>query len=65
MEKTLKIGGMHCSSCEMLISDAVSDIAGAKVLSIDHKKGEARISYDGEPTLNKIIDAIKKEGYKA
>jgi copper chaperone len=63
MEKTLNIGGMHCASCEMLISDAVDEIAGAKVLSISHKKGEANVSYDSEATLAKIKGAIKKEGY--
>jgi Cu+-exporting ATPase len=64
MEKTLKVSGMHCPSCDMLISEAVGDIAGAKVLSSSHKTGEVKVSFDSEATLAKIKDAIRAEGYK-
>ncbi len=65
MEKTLKISGMHCSSCSMLLTDAINDIKGAKALSIDHATGMAKVSYDSPATLEKVIAAIKAEGYKA
>ena len=65
MDKTIKISGMHCTSCEMLITDAVNEVKGAKLLSIDHKSGMAKVSYDSDATLGKIKEAIRKEGYKA
>lgn len=60
----LKVKGMHCSSCEMLLKDSLED-AGAKALEISHKKGMAVVEYDegklDEPAIKSII---RKEGYK-
>ena len=39
METTLKVSGMHCRACNMLIEDAVSEISGAQVLSADYTTG--------------------------
>ena len=64
MEKTLKVSGMHCSSCDMLIAEAIGEIAGAKVHSSDHKRGEVKVSFDSDATLEKIKEAIRAEGYK-
>ncbi len=63
MQKTLKIKGMHCSSCEMLLKDVIEEL-GAHVKKIDHKTGEASIEYDEKKIPLEIIKgAIKKEGY--
>ena len=64
METTLKISGMHCPSCSMLLSDVINDIKGAKAIKVDDKVGQAKISYDSDATLSKIKQAIKAEGYK-
>lgn len=64
METTLKTKGMHCKSCEMLISDSISEIAGAKVLSANHANGEIKVQYENAQVLEKIKQAIRKEGYK-
>jgi len=59
----LKIKGMHCHSCSMLISDALEDI-GVKKSEIDDKKGTAIIEFDeAKLTVEQIKSAIKKEGY--
>lgn len=65
MEKIkLKIKGMHCPSCEMLIKDALEEI-GVKNSKIDSKTGEAEIEFDDKKlTLEKIKKTIEKEGYK-
>ncbi|MFA5106240.1 MAG: heavy-metal-associated domain-containing protein [Candidatus Micrarchaeia archaeon] len=66
MEKTIKITGMHCASCAMLLTDAINDVKGAKVEApIDYKSGMAKVSYDSQATLGRIKEAIRKEGYKA
>ena len=63
----LKITGMHCGSCEKLISGALSDIPGVQKSEIDSKNGEGKITYDDKKLLdvNQIIEAIEKEGYHA
>lgn len=60
----LRISGMHCTSCERLISDALSD-AGVKNSGMDSKKGIAIIEFDeNKISLEKIKAVIAKEGYK-
>lgn len=64
MKTTLKISGMHCPSCAILIHDALEE-AGAKS-KIDHKKGLAVIEFDeAKLSLDQIKSIIQKEGYKA
>ena len=64
MEKTIKVSGMHCRSCEVLLEDSISEIKGAKVLSADHKKGEIKISLEDESLMSQIKKIVEKEGYK-
>ncbi|MFH1307006.1 MAG: heavy metal-associated domain-containing protein [Candidatus Micrarchaeota archaeon] len=59
----LKIGGMHCTSCEKMISMAVDGVGGAKIVSISSQKGEAIIDAKDESSLNEAKKAIKEEGY--
>lgn len=63
METTLNVTGMHCRSCAMLISDAIGEIKGAKVLSVDHTSGAVIVDYDSEATLEAIRQAIRGEGF--
>lgn len=64
MKLTLKVRGMHCKSCEVLISDALIE-AGAKSCDIDSKKGTAVIEFDeAKLTATKIREIIEKEGYQ-
>ena len=64
MEKTIKVSGMHCRSCEILLEDSISDIKGAKVLSADHKKGEIKVTIENDSLLSEIKKVVEKEGYK-
>lgn len=63
MEKTLKVSGMHCTACTMLIEDAVSGISGARVVSADYTTGAVTVTYDSGETLEKIREAIRGEGF--
>lgn len=58
--KTVRVKGMHCTSCETLIKEALEEI-GASSVKADWKKGI--VSYDGNIPEKKIKDTIKKEGY--
>jgi len=64
MEKTIKISGMHCRSCEILLEDSISEIKGAKVLSADHKSGQIKVNIENESLLSEIKKVVEKEGYK-
>lgn len=56
----MKIKGMHCPSCEILLKDEFEEI-GVKSASIDHKKGRAIIEFDESKIkieqLKKIVTA--------
>ncbi|MGV8171211.1 MAG: heavy-metal-associated domain-containing protein [Candidatus Woesearchaeota archaeon] len=61
----LKIKGMHCKSCVMLVKEALTDIKGVSEASVDLEKGKASVSYDEKLVKEKqLTDAIEKEGYK-
>ena len=63
METTLKVSGMHCTACKMLIEDAISEIEGAKALSVNNTTGAVSVVYDSNETLEKIKTAIRGEGF--
>lgn len=64
MEKTFKVTGMHCPSCEMLIKEDLEDM-GVKVKEVSHKSGKLVVEFDEKkvPEL-KIKTTIENEGYK-
>lgn len=47
----------------MLIEDGISEIPGAKVLSVDHVGGTVFVAHDSEATLESIRQAIQSEGF--
>ena len=60
----LKIKGMHCPSCEMLIEDALDNI-GVNDVEIDSKTGKAIIGFDEEKVSEELIKkTIEGEGYQ-
>lgn len=64
MKKILKINGMHCKSCSMLIKSELED-AGVKS-DINYESGKAEIEFDeSKISLEKIKTIIKRAGYLA
>lgn len=61
MEK-LKIKGMHCPSCEMLIKDILED-EGIEVLTIDHKTGDLEIQSENLD-IEEVKKLLNEEGYE-
>lgn len=60
----LNVKGMHCKSCETILSEDIAEIKGAKLTSIDYRKGVVDVQCDSEATLEKVKQAIRKEGYE-
>ncbi len=64
MEKMIKVQGMHCTSCNILLTDSIMEITGVKKVSADYKKGSVVVECDTEKTFSEAKKAIEKEGYK-
>ncbi len=64
METQLKVTGMHCKSCEMLLVDSISEIAGVEQVNANSKIGIVTVKYDNEEALNKVKKTIEKEGHR-
>lgn len=64
MKETLKVKGMHCKSCEILIKEELEELEGVQATP-DYEKEIISIEFDGtHKTLEKIKQKIKEEGYK-
>ncbi len=60
----IKTTGMHCSSCEMLVVDALEDLDGVVKASASHKTGIISVDFDESKVgNNEIRKTIKSEGY--
>ena len=58
----LKVKGMHCKSCSMLIEDALEDL-GAKS-KVNDKEGIAVVEFDeNKVSLAALKKAVTDEGY--
>lgn len=59
----LKIDGMHCTSCVMLIEGDLEDCNGVKCATCNYAKGECVVEADGEIDESKIEKIITDDGY--
>jgi copper chaperone CopZ len=61
---TLNVKGMHCSSCEALVKDALEEQDGIVSAEVSNEKGTAVVAFD-EDSAGKdlIIAVIRAEGY--
>ncbi len=60
----LNVQGMHCKSCEMLLTDSLSEIDGITDVSVSVKDGTATVTHDGGVSEAQIRKTIEAEGYK-
>ena len=62
----LDVKGMHCKSCVIILTDALTEHKGVKDAKVDLKKSNATVSYDDRMIdKSKLIQIISKEGYEA
>jgi copper chaperone CopZ len=62
MKKTIKVKGMHCGSCEVLLKEAIEE-NGIHVHSASTPKGEVVVELKDEKEMAAVKKAIEKEGY--
>lgn len=62
----LKIDGMHCSSCAMLIDGDLEELEGVKSSVTNYYRQECEVEIDADNIETAtIIETVKKTGYKA
>ena len=61
---TLKVEGMHCKSCEVLLTEELEE-AGAQDIHVSASKGTVIANIDEKKLSEaKVKQIIEKEGYK-
>lgn len=65
MQKTIvRIKGMHCRSCELLIEENLQKIRGVKKVVVNYKKRGAVIFAQHKIDAEKITAAVEEAGYE-
>ena len=63
MKTELRVKGMHCKACEMLVTEALEETGVRSEAS--HSKGIVSVDFnENETTLEEIKKVIAKEGYE-
>lgn len=63
---TLDLSGMHCTSCSLLIDSVLEDLEGVKSAKTSYADQKVEVEFDeGKIAVNRMISAIKNEGYDA
>lgn len=59
----LKIHGMHCASCEVLIEQKFKEVPGIEKVMVNHASGKADLICSSEPNLRQLNNLVKEDGY--
>lgn len=60
----LRVTGMHCASCGILIDEALEDLPGVASSSTNVRRRRTRVEYDPATTDRQVIaEAIARLGY--
>lgn len=63
---SIKISGMHCSSCAFLIENSLKKVNGVKEAHVNYAAEKASVMFEPEQaTEGDLIQAVVKAGYKA
>ena len=60
----LKIHGMHCASCEVLIERKFKKIAGVEKVQVSHHDGKAELFCSSDPNIYELDGLVKSDGYR-
>ncbi len=65
MKKELQVSGMNCSSCELLVKEALEDLEGIIEVDASHLKGIVVVDYDAKMlSIPTITAAIEAQGFR-
>ena len=60
----LKIHGMHCASCEVLIERKFRRVAGVKKVQVSCHNGKAELICSADPNIHELDSMVKGDGYR-
>jgi copper chaperone CopZ len=64
IKQRLAVDGMHCSSCSMLIDEALEDLPGVVSSSTSVRKARTEVAYDPDVTsLEVMATTLAELGY--
>ncbi len=61
-EEELKILGMHCATCEMTVTKALSETQGVTEAKVNLASGNAKVILEGAK-LKDVVTAVRRAGY--
>jgi copper-(or silver)-translocating P-type ATPase len=62
MDQELKVVGMHCATCEVTVTKAISSVSGVKDAKVNLASGSARVTLEGG-RLKDVVQAVRRAGY--
>ncbi|MEK7166510.1 MAG: heavy metal-associated domain-containing protein [Patescibacteria group bacterium] len=63
---TLKLSGMHCTACSVLIDTVLEELPGVKSSKTSYAEQKVEVEFDPiQMQVEKILSTIKSEGYDA
>jgi copper ion binding protein len=66
VEVVISVEGMTCIGCEFNVENAVNTLDGIIQVKANYQKGEVYVKFEkGKVTVDEIVNAINKSGYKA
>ena len=62
---TLKLNGMHCTSCSVLIDTVLEELPGVKSSKTSYADQKVEVEYDpSQVRVSQFISTVKSEGYE-
>jgi copper chaperone len=65
MKTELKVSGMNCGGCELLVKEALEEVDGIRGADASYRNGTIAVEYEPEKvTLAFITSVIEEQGFK-
>jgi copper chaperone len=65
MKSEIQVTGLHCSGCEMVVTEALEEMDGVMVAKASHETGTVDVEFDDtKVTLDAIKSVIEEQGYR-
>ena len=61
---TVRVEGMHCASCEVLLERRLKKVSGVTNAAIDRGSSTATITYKQRPSVESLASVINRDGYR-
>lgn len=63
-KSVIKIKGMHCRSCEILIEEELKKVKGIKYVQANFRKNQVKYAHESKINYSEVENAISNAGYK-